>query len=591
MKGQRRRRNHSRRSGNQGRSASQQHCTMARGKRRAPVAPAVMQPEEIAAEERGDLDAVDEFVEQRQRVMLAGAGVGVQEDVEEAGTGVVPVMASDSESEGDSSDDDDEEEGEEDKKDWGARRGLWYGGDTHDYEIMSDEERGVALEEEEGEAVRMQGERLAGMTRQDFVEEDDEDDEDGTELDAEEGEEADGDAAAEVLEEAAPEVPLLLREMAECRERAAEWKTRLEWGPVARTRYHIYAAFVTNVAFYLALRTDPDAVGVDLRNHPVLAQIVRLRKLLKESLSVPAEKPPLVPQPSPAVAASASKTGGLAAGDAHPDSAVLEKTKKKTAKKERRKARAKSKKRALAELEGADPADGDQKDDQLIRNLLSERAGDEDSSGAEVDLEAEASKQKRKKLNRIVGAMERDRKHNDARRIASADVDTVRADAAEPRKQKSRPGRSEDGNDADMAAGNSADVDGGVIGTEPDFELDEVDDEAFMKRMMAKKAKKEAKAARKEELNKPHVYSFKDDVDEDTRRKATTQVLKNRGLTRQRPKDKKTPRVKKRLAYEKAVKRRKGAVRDVMAAPGVGYSGEASGINQRARKGSNLSHV
>ena len=43
-------------------------------------------------------------------------------------------------------------------------------------------------------------------------------------------------------------------------------------------------------------------------------------------------------------------------------------------------------------------------------------------------------------------------------------------------------------------------------------------------------------------------------------RKATYKILKNRGLTGHRKKENRNPRVKRRVKYEKAVKRRKGQV-------------------------------
>lgn len=55
-------------------------------------------------------------------------------------------------------------------------------------------------------------------------------------------------------------------------------------------------------------------------------------------------------------------------------------------------------------------------------------------------------------------------------------------------------------------------------------------------------------------------------------------IEKNRGLTPYRKKDNRNARVKHRKKYEKAVKRRRGQVREVMSTDRP-YEGEATGIN------------
>ena len=73
-----------------------------------------------------------------------------------------------------------------------------------------------------------------------------------------------------------------------------------------------------------------------------------------------------------------------------------------------------------------------------------------------------------------------------------------------------------------------------------------------------------------------------DDIDE--KRAITYKIAKNKGLTPKRSKLQRNPRVKNRMKYSKALKRRKGAVREVREQNSK-YGGEASGINMRVKKG------
>merc|ERR1719464_1696046 len=75
-----------------------------------------------------------------------------------------------------------------------------------------------------------------------------------------------------------------------------------------------------------------------------------------------------------------------------------------------------------------------------------------------------------------------------------------------------------------------------------------------------------------------------DDLDlEEGKRGITYKIAKNKGLTPKRSKLQRNPRVKNRVKYQKAMKRRKGAVREVRD-QNTKYGGEASGINMRVKK-------
>jgi len=55
--------------------------------------------------------------------------------------------------------------------------------------------------------------------------------------------------------------------------------------------------------------------------------------------------------------------------------------------------------------------------------------------------------------------------------------------------------------------------------------------------------------------------------------------MSNKGLTPHRPKEVRNPRIKMKNKFQKATKRRKGAVREVRSQEGS-YAGEATGIKR-----------
>jgi U3 small nucleolar RNA-associated protein 3 len=69
------------------------------------------------------------------------------------------------------------------------------------------------------------------------------------------------------------------------------------------------------------------------------------------------------------------------------------------------------------------------------------------------------------------------------------------------------------------------------------------------------------------------------------KRGVSYEIMKNRGLTPHKNKLNRNPRVKKRMAFRKAVIRRKGQVRDVREGEAGQYAGEATGIRKAVTKG------
>lgn len=146
--------------------------------------------------------------------------------------------------------------------------------------------------------------------------------------------------------------------------------------------------------------------------------------------------------------------------------------------------------------------------------------------------------------------------------------------------------RGEAGNDS--AGESDGGGDGGVERAERQEYVHEPANEDYVRAAAAGSAKRQRKAADAEaraatagaELNAVRREVQADDTaGAAEKRKADRQILKNRGLTRERKKIDRNPRVKNREKYRRVVIKRKGQVREARTADAT-YAGESSGINQ-----------
>lgn len=572
---------------------------MARGRRRAPVKPEVILPPE-----HSDDEDVDAFMAERHRGLAATDEDtnGVDDDGADLGVGkeaaVMDIAISDSSADerGDSDSEEEDSEGDDaaaadEDVQWGGRRRAWYGGDTHEYEIMEDDERDEALKDEEEEARRLQAKERGRLERVDFLDSDDEledggdddadasdgldDDDDARERDPHSVHHASGTGGGAAYA-AAPELLILIEDLRAClaelpalRAVAAD-RENVTTASVRRVRirFHLLTNYATNIAFYLTLRTDPHSAATDIKTHPVIAEIVRLKELKgkTDGYGIIEEKK-LAPAPAEEIHAGEAEVLPSMAQVMEKASTDLQLSGDSSAEEPVKKKKKRGKRKRKSQVEAGD-------DDETFMRSVVGTAPDELGDGSGADgLDDGAAK--RRKLNRIVGALEREKQGRSSRRAAPADMQLIRREPATPKAL--RPEFAKEGG-LDLEAGDDGSGD---------------NDGMFVDRMLAKKEKKAAKAAAKADAVVPHHYAFDDKIrDKKTeRRRASSQVEHNRGLTRYRPRDRKTPRAKNREAYSKAVKKRKSVVREPVAAKPSSYGGEASGINMRARKSSLLSNV
>jgi hypothetical protein len=108
------------------------------------------------------------------------------------------------------------------------------------------------------------------------------------------------------------------------------------------------------------------------------------------------------------------------------------------------------------------------------------------------------------------------------------------------------------------------------------------------------KKKKEFNAAKKSHYSsaaEPRYGSLlEDDIEDGKRRAATYEIIQNRGLTPHRKKANRNPRVKKKEQYAKALKSRKGIVREAVSGAAGQYSGETTGIKMGISKSRRISN-
>ncbi|ETV76838.1 hypothetical protein H257_09281 [Aphanomyces astaci] len=122
----------------------------------------------------------------------------------------------------------------------------------------------------------------------------------------------------------------------------------------------------------------------------------------------------------------------------------------------------------------------------------------------------------------------------------------------------------------------------------PALTVDEAAAEAFYNSVVeSKNAHKSLKGEFYTHEPKIVEPEFDSDDDDDKKRGATYQMIKNKGLKAHKSKINRNPRVKKRLQYKKALVRRKGQVREVRTGEAARYGGEMTGIKSnitRSRK-------
>ncbi|KAG0371272.1 Sas10 C-terminal domain-containing protein [Gamsiella multidivaricata] len=559
---------------------------------------------------------------------------------------------------------DDEEELDLDKTSWGKTKRSYYNAD----EIESDDETAKAEEEE---ALRLQKKRLAEMSEEDFAPEEEE-----TAWGAAAGRGALGDKDADralvegfekelqgidllkakqggvvvekiakagisklskqeilkVLQNQSPELLDLVEEFKEKIEILQAIAELLQLTsslskpypddkapmPFLHLKYQTLISYLTNIAFYITLKTTPETDSTDLTNHPVIDALYELKKAIVKLEKM--EKKKAIADSMEELLEVLENGGESDADTDEEDEEEIRRLMEKKAnarkvsvkgKKLQNEANSKTARKTAKSKEFEYNVDFEEefvshskkskKDAKSIstdkKRRMESDYGDLDEL-LDVDLEDKA--QKKRSLRDYVAKLDQNANKRSKILKGSGDTDIPYREKFKDRQEqmkrqavKSAPAPENTELDdlewdaKDMAdarrvgSGDNDDIfsDGempgrGGRGGRGQEEREGVD--YYQEVINAKEAKKAARKALNESLEKS--TSFEDtSIDPSDKRSISWQILKNKGLTPHRKKEQRNPRVKHRNKYEAAKKKIKSVKRVFTRLEGA-YGGEKTGI-------------
>lgn len=453
---------------------------------------------------------------------------------------------------------------------------------------------------EEQEAIRLQKKKLAKMSEDDFLFNEDTwltektDDADENEVVTEKLVLNDVDISdlsteerIRLLHSRYPELDYLAEELLELQpllvtlQEAADGQTRKS---VAVVKYRILGCYVATLAFYFATLTSPirDSGGAskaldpaELRDHEVMGTLLECReawqqvKDLKASKSTDNDASMLSPDEEDA--ASILDADELSAESTKKTS--KDKTEKKKSKKAERQAR--ELEDSLADLSSLVTAA--KKSKKIDKPEISDNHSD---FGEEETLNSRAAAEKaaRKKSLRFYTSqiVQKANKRAGAGAAAGGDVDIPYRERLKDRQARLNAEAANRGKKNSSAA----DAD---LGNESDDEDRQVanavkDDEDEYYDMVTSK-KKAQKALKSEALEAAGKREWIGEEEEVGKRAIGRTIMKNQGLAPKRKKDVRNPRVKKRVKYEKQKKKLSSMKAVYKGGEGKGgYGGEKTGI-------------
>mmetsp|Transcript_11287 Transcript_11287/g.14692 ORF Transcript_11287/g.14692 Transcript_11287/m.14692 type:complete len:677 (+) Transcript_11287:59-2089(+) len=362
------------------------------------------------------------------------------------------------------------------------------------------------------------------------------------------------------------------------------------------TKHELLLSFIMNILFYLLLKAE----GQPVKHHPVMGQILEVRKLLEYIAPIDKQLKPQVQVLLKALSGEISVDGSSKAGEEDSSASGVTDT-------EEGDSSAGTEDEDANEKASASASDKEKQKKLQAFRMLAEKEEEmfmkKVSAGAkkkkqkksfpqqslddfgDVGIEDDEIPSKGTNVQSVVNHLkQKSRSAKDKKEVGGdADVPFRDPKALKPN-PKSQEFRNDEDEDVDLEA-----LDEMFTGKKKHKQISSTgsddDEDAFYKAISTMKKQKKKEKAEKYKVHK--LTKEPERVKEEERRGASYEIIANRGLVAHKKKLNRNPRVKKRVAYEKAIIRRKGQVRELRTGETNMYGGELTGIRanvSRSRK-------
>ncbi|RCK62712.1 Something about silencing protein 10 [Candida viswanathii] len=538
----------------------------------------------VQAESDSDLDEVDAFNANREKVLLEEAGeygrrrefddddseeevMNIEDDSEDEEQQGQP----EDEEEGEEEDEEEQEEDEYEEKGWGGRKN-YYGGD----EISEDEDEDAKQMTEE--AIRQQKKHLQDLQMDDYLDDDMQldwqqkaDVYDNKESDSKPTieilktdnslESLNDDDKLKILKQSFPEFIPLLKELTELKAKSSDF-AQMDKNEVIDIKTVALNAYLAALSSYFAifidnLNNNQEEAFTSMKDNPIMETILSSREIWRQASELP-DDVPLEKEDD-----INEEVHEFMSSDIDEDAFVDAKEEQSEEEEEEE---------PEEEPEKEDDFDIDVNAERSIKHV-SKKHGDDFTEGDIEDIDME-DKQRRKKTLRFYTS-KIDKAAAKKEQLFTGDMDVPYQERLFERQQRlieeaRKRGLNKQDIDLPEEELNGGDEDG-----------DDYYESVKQNRIEKKQSRKSAHEAAVKAAKEGKLAELQEDVGEDGKRAINYQILKNKGLTPHRKKEYRNSRVKKRKQYEKAQKKLK-SVRQVYdsSKSSAPYAGETTGIKK-----------
>lgn len=544
-------------------------------------------------EEEIELDEVDSFNANREKILLDEAGEYGRDDQSEEDDSEEEVMQVEEDSEGDEEDQEDEEEEEEEEegeeeeeeeeKGWGGRQN-YYGGDD-----VSDDEDAKQMTEE---ALRQQKKHLQELAMDDYLDDemmedwqkkaDSYDNKDTLSSTQQQQQQQliiesnssianleDSDKL-KLLQQSFPEFIPLLKELNSLKVKLEDLQKLEDKNKCIETKIVALSAYLGAISSYFAIFVDNlnnEESFVSMKDNPIMETILSSREIWRQANELPDD-----------IKLDDVK---VHVSDVVSSSDIDDEDNFVDAKEEQ------SEDEEISEEEVSQDEDEDQSDDldidansERIIKHVSKKHGDDFTEADIEDIDMEDKQRRKKTLRFYTSKIDKAAAKKD--QSYSGDIDVPYKERLFERQQRLLEEARKRGlqkQDDENISDNDNDNDG--VNDDEGFEQgDDYYESIKQHKLNKKQSRKSAHEAAVKAAKEGKLAELQEAVGQDGKRAINYQILKNKGLTPHRKKEYRNSRVKKRKQYEKAQKKLK-SVRQVYDANNRGpYEGEKTGIKK-----------